>query len=68
MSVSIMAGPTRAPYWVLEVVLPGRRPAPVGVLLLDETADRLHLKLRDDWRDWAPPEDAEVLELLAADL
>ncbi len=68
LSVSVMPAPAKAPYWVLGVALPGRPPAPAGVLLLDESADRLHLELRSDWRDWAAPEDAEVLELLAADL
>lgn len=60
--------PKRASYVLLEAALPGRPPIPAGVLLLDEESDRLFLRLRDDWEQWAPPEDAEVFSLLAEDL
>jgi len=68
MAVSVMPAPCKAGYWVLEAALPGRSPIPAGILLLEEAADRLHLKLRSDWAIHASPEDAEVLGLLAEDL
>jgi len=68
MAVSVMPAPVRANYWLLEAALPGRPPVPAGVLLLEEAADKLHIKLRPDWSGHADPEDAEVLELLAEDL
>lgn len=68
MAVSLMPPPRKAEYVVLEAALPGRPITPAGVLLLEAEADRLHLKLRRDWAEWVAPEDAEVLELLAADL
>lgn len=36
-------------FSVLELALPGRDPAPAGVLLYDEDAQRLGVKLRRDW-------------------
>lgn len=59
--------PSRAEYLVVEVALPRRSPLPAGILLLDPGADRLYLKLREDWAEWAEPEDAEVLSLIATD-
>ena len=66
-----MAGVTatrRAACSVLEVALPGREPEPAGVILHDPGTGRLDLRLRRDWREIAPAEDAEVLELLEHDL
>jgi SOS-response transcriptional repressor LexA len=37
-------------FSVLELALPGREPAPAGVLLYDEGAQRLGVKMRRDWR------------------
>jgi len=58
----------KAEYLVLEAALPGRPLRPAGILLLDPASDRLFIKLREDWDQWADPEDAEVLSLLASDL
>jgi hypothetical protein len=65
-----LAGPKvrKAQYTILEAVLPGRPTTAAGVLLLDPGDDRLHIRLREEWRELADPEDAEVLELLAEDL
>jgi SOS-response transcriptional repressor LexA len=68
MAVSVMPAPVRANYWLLEAALPGRPPIPAGVLLVEEAADKLHIRLRPDWSGHADPEDAEVLELLAQEL
>ncbi len=68
MAVSVLPSPRKAEYVVLQAALPGRPVVAAGILLLEPEADRLHLKLRSDWADRASPEDAEVLELLAADL
>lgn len=68
MAVSVLPPPRKAEYVVLQAALPGRPVVAAGILLLEPEADRLHLKLRSDWADRASPEDAEVLELLAADL
>ncbi len=68
MAVTLMTPPTRAEYVVLEAALPGRAALPAGILLLDRVADRLFVKLRSDWAEWAPPADVEVLNLVAADL
>ena len=51
----------------LELALPGRPVHAVGVFLLDPATDRLYVRLLDHWRDVADSEDAELLELLAAD-
>ncbi len=53
---------------VLELALPGREPEPAGVILYDPETGRLGLRLRRDWYEIAPEEDAEVLELLEDDL
>lgn len=68
MAVSVLPPPRKAEYVVLQAALPGRPVVAAGILLLEPEADRLYLKLRSDWADRASPEDAEVLELLAADL
>ncbi len=67
-SVLTLPPPARAEYVVLEAALAGRPVRPAGVLLLDSAADRLFVRLREDWEQWAPPEDAEVLSLLAGEL
>ena len=58
----------KAQYSVLEAALPGRPRMAAGVLLLDPEQDRLHVKLREEWRDLADPEDVEVLSLVESDL
>lgn len=54
-------------YAILQADLPGETAAPIGVLLHDPEADRLHIRLRRDWGD-VVGEDAEVFELLESDL
>lgn len=68
MAVSVMPPPRKAEFVVLHAALPGRPALAAGVLLLEAETDRLHVRLRADWSEWAPPEDVEVLELLGADL
>ncbi len=55
-------------YLVLEAVLPGRGPRPIGIVLADAGNDRAFLRLRPDFRDLAEAEDAEVLDALEAHL
>lgn len=55
-------------YCVLTVHLPGQRPQSAGILLLDPDSDRLLVKLRRDWSDWAEDDDREVLAEIEADL
>jgi SOS-response transcriptional repressor LexA len=55
-----------AEYSVLELALPGRPPAPFGVLLLDLTTGELHC--REDAATLASPEDAEVLAQMAEEI
>lgn len=52
---------------MLQLALPGQPIQNVGVLLFDKRAGRLHWRLRSDWTSIAPPEEAEVLSLLARD-
>lgn len=54
-------------YVVLEAALPGQPLQNIGVLLADMERDKPWVKLRPDY-DFAPPEDAEVLELLAEEM
>jgi len=65
---SAVASTRRGQYSLLEVALPGRPPEPAGVVLYDPGAERVDLRLRRDWERIASEEDAEVLELLEADL
>ena len=55
-------------YSLLVSELPGRGVQTLGVLLLDEQTDELHIRLRRDWDALASAEDAEVLAELAEDL
>ncbi len=56
-------------YRILRYAGPaGRALVNIGVLLLDPNSDRLHMKLRANWTDVAPPADAEVLAALEDDL
>lgn len=58
----------RARFALLTVELPGRDPLAAGVLLEDPANNRLHLRLRRDWHEWADGENAEVLSALEQDL
>jgi phage repressor protein C with HTH and peptisase S24 domain len=53
-------------YSLLSSELPGKEPQILGVLLLE--GDRLHIRLRRDWKSVASEEDAEVLAELEEDL
>ncbi len=54
-------------YCVLRLALPGRPVANIGVLLLDPSSRKLHIRLRESFADVANPEDAEVLSELRGD-
>ena len=55
-------------YLLLEAELPGRGLETIGVLLYDPEEHRLQPRLRRDWDRIAQDDEAEVLEMLAADL
>ncbi len=55
-------------YCILTVHLPGQIPQPSGILLLDSSSDRLLVRFRRDWSEWADDEDREVLGEIEADL
>jgi SOS-response transcriptional repressor LexA len=55
-------------YVLLEADLPGRPPQKIGVFLIDPGANRAWIRMRGHYDDLADPDDAEVLEALAADL
>jgi phage repressor protein C with HTH and peptisase S24 domain len=55
-------------YALLLCQLPGRGVETVGVVLLDEASNNLHLRLRRDWDEFASEEDAEVLREVEDDL
>lgn len=57
----------RARYMILTLELPGAGRMNAGVLLEDPSTDRLWVRLRRDWEDFAP-EEAEVLEAMEYDL
>lgn len=57
-----------ARYSLLLAEFPGRGEITVGVLLEDPGENKLYLRLRRDWAEFAPGEDVEVLELLEEDL
>jgi hypothetical protein len=46
--------------------LPGHDPVNLGVLVLDETANRIHLRFRTDFDDIAESPDLEVIRGLPA--
>lgn len=48
-------------FSVVTVALPGRAPEPAGVIVFDAENERLGVKLRRDWHEIAPPDDAEIL-------
>jgi hypothetical protein len=58
----------RAECIYVQIALPGETVRTGGILLFDPDTDRLYLRFRRDWREFAGEEDREVLELLAADL
>jgi SOS-response transcriptional repressor LexA len=62
-----VAATHRARLWLLQLELPSRPPVHAGILLIDPSSDRLYIRMRRDWEAIAP-EEAEVLELLEADL
>lgn len=63
-SVLPISGCRRGTYVLLDAVLPGRPPCPVGVLLIDVDGGRPWFRMRRDFAGLADPEDAEVLEAL----
>jgi SOS-response transcriptional repressor LexA len=57
----------QARYMILTLELPGTGSMNAGVLLEDPETDRLWVRLRRDWEDFAP-EEAEVLAAMEYDL
>lgn len=55
-------------YSIVDVALPSRPVEPAGVILWECETGQADVRLRRDWRYIAPPEDAEVLELIEEDL
>ena len=47
---------------VISAHLPGRDPINLGVLVLDEATDRIHLRFRKDFDGSADPLDLEVIQ------
>jgi phage repressor protein C with HTH and peptisase S24 domain len=60
--------PKAGQFSLLSADLPGHGAQPIGVLLLDPSADSLYVRLRRDWTEVAEEEDAEVLAELEDDL
>lgn len=56
-----------AKYMIITLELPGADRVSAGVLLEDPATDRLWVRLRRDWDQFAP-EEAEVLEAIEYDL
>ena len=56
-----------ARYSLLTLELPGQEPVTAGVLLEDPATNRVHVRLRRDWRSVAQ-EESEVLSMLEDDL
>jgi len=63
-SVLPISGCRQGTYVLLDAVLPGRPPCPIGVLLIDPDSGRPWFRMRRDFASIADPEDAEVLEAL----
>jgi SOS-response transcriptional repressor LexA len=59
---------TLARYSLLQVDLPGGDLTPIGVLLEDQIANAVHIRLRRDWSELTSSEDFEVLSELGPDL
>ena len=66
-AVVVLTTSTLNRVMVVELALPGRPPANLGVLLFDPSSDRLESRLRQDPEALADPEDAEVIAELAED-
>src|SRR5580693_9002298 len=56
-----------ARFMILQLELPGADRVNAGVLLEDPATDRLWVRLRRDWEEFAP-EEAEVLAAIEYDL
>ena len=65
--MAVLSSPANADYLLVELALPGRPVAPLGVMLFEPASDRLLVKLRQDIEGLADPEDAEVLSELERD-
>ena len=63
-SVLPISGCRQGTYVLLDAVLPGRPPCPIGVLMIDPDSGRPWFRMRRDFAGIADPEDAEVLEAL----
>lgn len=72
MSARVLSFSAYAPkpgrFSLLLCQLPQKATETVGVILLDESSNNLHIRLRRDWDEFASEEDAEVLRELEDDL
>ena len=57
-----------AEFMVMQYEWPGGKLQPIAILLLDLSADKLHLRSRDDFDGIADRDDAELLQLFIAQL
>ncbi|HEX4167016.1 MAG TPA: S24 family peptidase [Bryobacteraceae bacterium] len=60
--------PKAGEYFLLLSDLPGHGTKTIGVVLLDQSSDSLHIRLRRDWHTVGEDEDIEVLAELEDDL
>ncbi|MDZ7638484.1 MAG: S24 family peptidase [Bryobacterales bacterium] len=58
---------TRAEFAILELHIPGEPGIPAGVLLLDPSENRLHVKMLERWPPSLEREDRVVLQAIAED-
>jgi hypothetical protein len=59
-----MAPVVQIEYSVLYYSKPGASQIPIGILVLPENGRHLFARLRRDWAEIAPPEEAEVLSMM----
>ncbi len=67
-SVVPIRGQRQGTYVLLEAALPERSARTIGVLLIDPATGRGWVRVRESFDDMADPDDAEVLEALAAEI
>ncbi|HEY6347525.1 MAG TPA: DUF3037 domain-containing protein [Bryobacteraceae bacterium] len=66
-SSGIILATQRPCYNILRFALPNGEVFPIGVLIYDPAADRLHVRIRPGWKS-LPEEQGEILNSLADDL
>jgi Protein of unknown function (DUF3037) len=63
----IILATQRPCYNILRFAMPNGEVFPIGVLIYDPAADRLHVRIRQGWKS-LPEEQGEILNSLADDL